>query len=273
MLGALPPPRSFTTSLAAQCTTGDDTTLLQTAELVKRDHAGPTKIPCVIHQTWRDLALAVENGLIVGKHKRWVQTWLRMNPNCEHKLWTDAQLEELARTKSPDAGNAWWRGGGWYDDVIWPIWGGLSPIERADVFRYLVLWDQGGYYADLDVTSVKPIKDYDIPKEATMILWLQENLHRFPPRVYERQPPRVLPRVDNTMIRTEQFENWFLASAPGSPISRFRCLQMVREKFGWKIQSALDLTGPGTLSDSAGEHPTWRVAGAWLDTAGGETSH
>lgn len=56
--------------------------------------------------------LRSENGLILGKHKRWVQTWLRMNPSCEHKLWTDEQLAELARTKSPDAGNAVQHGGG-----------------------------------------------------------------------------------------------------------------------------------------------------------------
>jgi hypothetical protein len=27
-----------------------------------------------------------------------------MNPGCEYKLWTDADLEELARSKSPEAG-------------------------------------------------------------------------------------------------------------------------------------------------------------------------
>ena len=29
-------------------------------------------------------------------------------------------------------------------DLLWPIWGGLTKIEKADAFRYLVLWDQGG---------------------------------------------------------------------------------------------------------------------------------
>ena len=44
---------------------------------------------------------------------------------------------------------------------MWPIWEALTPVERADVFRYLVLWDQGGYYADLDVTCSQPISTYD----------------------------------------------------------------------------------------------------------------
>ena len=29
-------------------------------------------------------------------------------------------------------------------DLIAPIWDGLSKIQRADVFRYLVLWVHGG---------------------------------------------------------------------------------------------------------------------------------
>eukprot|EP00913_Durusdinium_trenchii_P018985 g17841.t1 len=32
-----------------------------------------------------------------------------------------------------------------------------------------------------------------------------------------------------------------------------RCLEMIREKFRWKIQSTLDLTGPGTFSDAVHE--------------------
>ena len=31
-------------------------------------------------------------------------------------------------------------------------------------------WWPGGYYADLDVASVKPIRDYEVPKEANMIV-------------------------------------------------------------------------------------------------------
>lgn len=33
-------------------------------------------------------------------------------------------------------------------------------MERADVFRYLVLWVHGGYYADVDVECLKPIATY-----------------------------------------------------------------------------------------------------------------
>ena len=65
---------------------------------------------------------------------------------------TGVQVETLVREQSPD--------------LIWPIWDVLSTEERADVFRYLVIWDQGGYWADSDVTCVKPIADYPVPPNA-----------------------------------------------------------------------------------------------------------
>ena len=98
-----------------------------------------------------------------------MQTWKDMNPHCLHQLWNDTEIAELARLKSPE--------------VIWPIWGGLSPVERADVFRYLVLYERGGYYADLDVECTTPIAKYpagpfsearggsvQVPKDANMIV-------------------------------------------------------------------------------------------------------
>lgn len=42
-----------------------------------------------------------------------------------------SQVETLVREQSPD--------------LIWPIWDSLSVEERGDVFRYLVIWHQGGH--------------------------------------------------------------------------------------------------------------------------------
>ena len=74
----------------------------------------------------------------------------------------DAEIEALCRSKSPD--------------VIWPIWDKLTPVQRAGVFRYLVLWDQGGYYADIDVECAKPIDTYDIPQNAGMLVGVSSTI-------------------------------------------------------------------------------------------------
>ena len=43
------------------------------------------------------------NRKILGKHKGWSKSWLKLNPTCEQRIWTDADLDELVRTKSPEA--------------------------------------------------------------------------------------------------------------------------------------------------------------------------
>ena len=133
--------------LAGQCSAISLRQTSKTSNNVTR-HVGPTSIPCVIHQTWKTHQLSVEQA-----HN--VQTWKSKNPDCEHKLWDDAEVEQLVQTKSPD--------------VIWPIWDGLHTVEHADVFRYLVLWDQGGYYADTDVKCLRPIEQFPVPKNVSIL--------------------------------------------------------------------------------------------------------
>eukprot|EP00435_Cladocopium_sp_Y103_P069313 s659_g33.t1 len=127
---------------AAQCSS-QSVCLLQTLTdpTLRSVHVGPTRIPCVVHQTWKTHQLS-------DRQNSCVDTWKSKNPTCEHRLWNDTEIAALCKEKSPD--------------LIWPIWDGLSPVERADVFRYLVLWNQGGYYADIDVQCRKPVAEFPV---------------------------------------------------------------------------------------------------------------
>eukprot|EP00435_Cladocopium_sp_Y103_P056260 s255_g18.t4 len=191
----------------------EQTSLLQT--VVKQ-----AVIPCVIHQTAKTHQLRENESL-------WAKTWRAKNPQCKYKLWNDTEIAQLARTKSPD--------------LMWPIWEGLTPVQRADVFRYLVLWDQGGYYADVDAACTLPIDQYQIPKEASMIVGYEMG-HR----LKEKR------RAEIKFARMEQFQQWFLASAPGNPVL-LRCMELIRQRYTWKIESTLELTGPGVFSDAVQE--------------------
>lgn len=186
----------------------------------RRTHVGPQSIPCIIHQTWKTHQLNQPQG-------SYADSWKEMNPTCEYKLWNDTEITELAQSKSPD--------------LLWPIWEGFTPVEKADVFRYLVLWAFGGYYADADVECARPIKTWEVPEETDMIVGYEFG-HRFP----EWQ------RAEIKFGRTEQFQQWFIVSAPQNPFL-LRVLHMIRRRFAWKIQSTLDLTGPGVFSDAVHE--------------------
>ncbi|CAL1172962.1 unnamed protein product [Cladocopium goreaui] len=59
-------------------------------------------------------------------------------------------------------------------------------------------------------------------------------------------------RAQIKFARTEQFQQWFIASAPGNPVL-LRCLELIRQRYTWKVESTLELTGPGVFSDAVHE--------------------
>lgn len=132
----------------------DSSSLLQAASVdtsIIVPAIGPNRIPCIIHQIWNgsldDMPVDMAG---------YVKSWKTKNPGCEHRLWKDADIDVLVMSKVKDS--------------IAPIWSALSPAERADIFRYLVLYDQGGYFAELTVSCEKPIADYQVPNYAQMLV-------------------------------------------------------------------------------------------------------
>jgi len=60
---------------------------------------------------------------------------IKFNPDYKYKLWTDKDLEELARN---------------HHSSLYENWESLIGIHRADLGRYLVLYIEGGFYCDTD---------------------------------------------------------------------------------------------------------------------------
>jgi len=75
----------------------------------------------------------------------------------------------------------------------------------------------------VDVACNKPIDQYKLPEATNMIVGYEFG-HRFP----EWQ------RAQIKFARTEQFQQWFIASAPGNPVL-LRCLELIRQRYTWKI--------------------------------------
>lgn len=93
----------------------------------------------LIHQTWKDSN--------VPEHwKPGSNAWQALHPRWTYLLWTDADIEAYIRSS-------------WPND--WAVFEALSwPIQRVDLWRYYVLRDFGGVYADLDI---KPVRAIDGP--------------------------------------------------------------------------------------------------------------
>eukprot|EP00913_Durusdinium_trenchii_P002448 g2261.t1 len=86
-----------------------------------------------------------------------------------------------------------------------------------------------------------PSKESIIPKDVNFLVGYEAG-HRL------TEPERRGVRF----ARVEQLEQWFLASAPGNPVL-LRSLEILKEKFLWKIQDTVELTGPATFSDAVHE--------------------
>ena len=101
-------------------------------------------IPKVIHQTWK-------NDKLPRNFAVWHQKVKNLNPKCEVKLWTDADINLFMEKEFPEhlaLFNAY-----------------EQPIERVDAWRYFVLHHQGGMYLDLDMdphSSFEELFDNDL---------------------------------------------------------------------------------------------------------------
>lgn len=91
-------------------------------------------IPKKIHQIWL-------GGKIPDKYNRLRETWVEKNPDWEYKLWTDDDIESF----------------------------GLQNIEsfnkidnlgaKSDIFRYEILYREGGLYVDTDFECFSSFND------------------------------------------------------------------------------------------------------------------
>ncbi|XP_005103153.1 inositol phosphoceramide mannosyltransferase 2-like [Aplysia californica] len=98
--------------------------------------SGSSKIPKIIHQTWKDVDVPIQ-------FSDWIKSWLSLHPDWEYWLWTDSDAEQLIAEK--------------YPSFLEIFKGYTQPIRKADALRYFVLYEYGGLYVDMDMEALTPI--------------------------------------------------------------------------------------------------------------------
>lgn len=160
------------------------------------------KIPKIIYQTFTTVAVPTEI------HNA-VMSWVMENKDYEYYFYDDADCEEYIEKEFPSALES-------FRNII-------PGAYKADLFRYCIIYNNGGYYADVKSicrTAIRDMPDYRTDKkEPNMIITLDRD-------------------------RRELY-NAFFASVPKNPIlleTVNSCIQMITEKnYG---SSPLDITGP-----------------------------
>ncbi|KAL4224319.1 hypothetical protein ACF0H5_017774 [Mactra antiquata] len=97
---------------------------------------GQPKIPHIIHQTWNSQCVYEENI-------PYIQSFVNKNPDWEYYFWTDKSARNLVKERHIYLLSYW-------DNV-------RRGVQRGDILRYVVLYEFGGVYADVDVENLRPL--------------------------------------------------------------------------------------------------------------------
>ncbi len=103
------------------------------------------RIPKIIHQTWK-------TNKIPKKWRLFQRRVIELHPDWDYELWTDEDNNNFVKECFPD---------------FYEIYRKFPRnIMRADVIRYLIMYDIGGLYLDLDYEMIKRF-DFE---EANLVL-------------------------------------------------------------------------------------------------------
>jgi len=95
-------------------------------------------IPHIIHQAWEGRTEPVPFRL-----KMLANSWIEQNPAWEYRLWSNDEMIDLVETRFPYFAET-------YHNFEF-------NVQRWDAIRYMILYEYGGIYADLDTECLKPI--------------------------------------------------------------------------------------------------------------------
>lgn len=183
------------------------------------------KIPKIIHQTFKSKDLPLDILNIVED--------LRLkNPDWEYRFYDDEKCSLYVLEH--------------YGEEIYDLYNSINPsygAARADLFRYLVMYKEGGVYLDIKSSCIIPLSDLiDENDEFFISNW--PNL-----KGEEFYGAGFLKELKG--IEYGEYQQWYIISKPNSPFLKSvidKVLSNIKEYNPWKIGVAkigvLRLTGP-----------------------------
>lgn len=205
--------------------TADPRTLLKNALAeVDRECAADAPVPRLIHMTARSKQLEGEFAENLAR----IQA---MNPGWHVLIHDDADIERFI-------GEA-------YGAATLALYGLLNKrygAARADLFRYLCLYRQGGVYLDLKSTTTRPLDEWIQPGDRYLLSqWDNAPTGRY-------SDWGLYPELSH--IRGGEYQQWFIVSAAGHPFLR----AVIAAVFG-------EIAHYGALPVRCGRHGVIRVTG------------
>jgi inositol phosphorylceramide mannosyltransferase catalytic subunit len=108
----------------------------------------PRAIPYTIIQTFktRDVPVAMHNA---------VRSWIDGNPEYAHEFFDDARMLDYVANEFPCEEMPFPR------PTLLKAFHAIRPgAGKADLFRYLIMFDKGGVYMDVDTVCLRPLRSF-----------------------------------------------------------------------------------------------------------------
>lgn len=187
------------------------------------------KIPKIIHQTYFTRKLPVEIGRVVEKLKN-------TNPEYEYRFYDDNDIiNYIERNFSRRFLEAFLS--------INPLYG----AAKADFFRYLVVYNEGGIYLDIKSSCSVPF-DQLISNDDRYFISQWQNLHGQPHEGFGLNYKKL------KSIQGGEYQQWYLIAEPKSPFLKKvidNILHNIENYSPWKYGlfgygkiGVLNITGP-----------------------------
>ncbi|ROV90388.1 hypothetical protein VPNG_10030 [Cytospora leucostoma] len=176
--------------------------------------------PRKIWQTWKTDPLHFEE-----RDSSTARTWMQKNPNFRYEVLTDSNdIGYVEQHFGP--------GGFDRPDIVDMYRSINATIIKADLLRYMVMYAEGGVYADIDVEALKPVSRF-IPdhryaeEDVDMVIGVEIDQPQF---------------KDHPILgkKSQSFCQWTFMARPRLPVM----LRLIENIMGWLAGLARDQNVP-----------------------------
>lgn len=193
-----------------------------------------TAIPQVLYQTAKDRCISS------AMYNTTIQHWIQKS-NLSYRFYDDARMEAYL-----------------YDSSRWnELFPALSlalrcidhvqmPVMKADIWRYLILWEHGGIFADLDVL---PVIQSDANGTQTSLLLKQLQGQRLDHDTIATVDDDALFVLVNTAGQ-QVLSQWLMAVTPRHPLMYYAVEEAAFRVLQAKRAIPIQHTGPRALYDA-----------------------
>jgi mannosyltransferase OCH1-like enzyme len=179
-------------------------------------------IPKILHQTWRSSDLPTQ-------FRQWSSAWRALHPKWEYRFYDDAAVYRIVADRAPQ-----WLG----------TFNALPhAVQRMDLFRYIIIYLDGGLYVDIDTIPFLP--NDQLLAGSSCVLGIEFSLKKS-----ER----------SALGYPWQLANFIFAAAPAHPFM-LQLIEQIARNGGKSCNGEDDVentTGPRMLTRLAFELPASR---------------